>query len=182
MRNNSKALKGFALVELLVVIAVIAILAALLLPVLVQSKRKAQQTQCIGNLHQQGVAMHMFMTEYNCYPTWIVPSNTDYSGRWWITQLEHVGFGISDPIKDFYQKGVWECPSAQARQGNLQDSPFYGYNVFGVLAVGNLFTNFGIGGLRSHEPNMFRPIGDTEVVAPSDMMAIGESDAFAFMR
>lgn len=173
---------AFTLVELLVVIAIIGILAALLLPALSQSKRKAQQIQCVGNLHQQGIAMHTFMAEYNCYPTWITPSNTDLPGRWWLTQLEGAGFGISNPEIDFYQKGVWQCPAAPARTGQLGDSPFYGLNVFGVLPVGNLVTNFGIGGQHSPDLTAFKPVGDTEVVAPSEMMAIGDSDAFAFMR
>jgi prepilin-type processing-associated H-X9-DG protein len=48
------------LVELLVVIAIIAILAALLLPVLASGKAKARSAQCIDQLHQWEIAMHMY--------------------------------------------------------------------------------------------------------------------------
>src|SRR5689334_5945445 len=92
--------KGFNLIELLVVIAIIGILVALLLPTLMRSKQNAQRVQCVGNLHQQGVALRTFISEYNCYPTWITPSNTELPGRWWALQLERGGYGISNPQKD----------------------------------------------------------------------------------
>ena len=51
---------AFSLVELLVVISVIALLAALLLPTLAESKEKARSIQCIGNLRQWGLAYRMY--------------------------------------------------------------------------------------------------------------------------
>lgn len=65
---------GFTLIELLAVIATIATLAALLLPVLTKAKIKAQQTKCISNLHQLGVAWAMYYGDYagelaESYPT-----------------------------------------------------------------------------------------------------------------
>jgi len=173
---------AFTLTELLVVVAIVSIIAALLLPAISQSKGRAQQIQCVGNLHQQGVAIHTFVAEYNCYPTWITSSNTDLPGRWWLDQIERGGFGISNPVDNFYQLGIWHCPAAQLREGQMSDSPFYGYNVFGVLPVGNLTTNLGLGGQRPENSATEKSVRESEVVVPVEMIAIGESDAFAFMR
>lgn len=64
-QGQSTGRSGFTLVELLAVVATIAILAALLLPILSRAKIKAQRTACFSNLHQLGVAWLMYPTDNN---------------------------------------------------------------------------------------------------------------------
>jgi prepilin-type processing-associated H-X9-DG protein/prepilin-type N-terminal cleavage/methylation domain-containing protein len=174
---------AFTLIELLVVIAIIGILAALLLPTLSSAKAKAQRIACVSNLHQLGVAMHVFLTDYHAYPSAMDSTNSDLGGAWWAVQLERTGLGISNPPSDFNEKGVWHCPSHRWLNYGPGHFPSYTYNAFGV-GQGDISTN--TLGLKGYEvAGKTVPVGESEVASPCDMMAIGDSlfgDHIFFLR
>lgn len=55
---------AFTLVELLVAVAVLAVLAALLLPALGSGQSKAHRAQCLSQLHQWGIAVQLYADEH----------------------------------------------------------------------------------------------------------------------
>ena len=74
MKNGHAA--SFTLIELLIVVAIIAILAALLLPALGMAKEKARSAQCVSNLRQIG----LMSTSYsNDYQDWVLPHSMRYA-------------------------------------------------------------------------------------------------------
>src|SRR5579863_9975311 len=65
-RNTTKARQpGFSLVELLVVIGIIAVLAALLLPALSMAKARGRRVTCLSNVRQIDLGFRMYCDDSN---------------------------------------------------------------------------------------------------------------------
>jgi len=59
---------AFTVLELLIVIAIIALIAALLFPLFAGARKKARETQCMNNLHQIYVAWSLYTSDYQDTP------------------------------------------------------------------------------------------------------------------
>jgi prepilin-type processing-associated H-X9-DG protein/prepilin-type N-terminal cleavage/methylation domain-containing protein len=175
---------AFSLMELLVVMAIIGILSALLLTAVSRAKAKAQQIQCVGNLHQLGVGLQAFLADNHGYPVLLTSTNRN-SGmeRFWIGQLQQDALGNPHLTTNFYYQGVWLCPSAKWSTEVLRGLPYadgwsyYAYNsdVFDAKNHHVAPTNqFGLQGHFNPKTHAYLPIRESEIIVPSDMLAIGD--------
>ncbi len=108
-----KTTKGFTLAELLVVITIIAIIAGILLPVLIQAQDTARMKVCVSNLKQLGVAFRMYLDDNSGYALPGPPQTWDMTLD--PTPLQKylkeppVATGRDDAIES-NPKRVWICP------------------------------------------------------------------------
>jgi prepilin-type N-terminal cleavage/methylation domain-containing protein/prepilin-type processing-associated H-X9-DG protein len=119
--------KAFTLIELLIVISIIALLAAMLLPAYARVRASARRTTCQSNLHQLTLATRIYLQDYDGYfPVALI----DTAGQSWQDRLEPY----------LRNKQVLLCPDGV---GTLPLAGHYGAN-FAVFHSSPLVNDAGI--------------------------------------
>ncbi|MFW5867604.1 MAG: DUF1559 domain-containing protein [Armatimonadota bacterium] len=122
--------KGFTLIELLVVIAIIAILAAILFPVFARARDKARQASCQSNLKQIGLAIQMYVQDYD-------ETMPGYHSSVFGSRVQG-WYDLMEPYTD--NEDISKCPSGSYeetwdRENLPNETGFYGRTVFGSYSA-----------------------------------------------
>lgn len=134
MGRNASRRAGFTLVEILVVIAIVAILTGLLLPALSRAREKSREAACAGNLRQIGQVAAIYNDDYGALP----PANFSGYVMWngvdyllYARLLETAGQPLA---KSFF------CPSSRAFPMYDADTGIQNLGVPGKLTAGTYQT------------------------------------------
>jgi prepilin-type processing-associated H-X9-DG protein len=123
---------AFTLIELLVIIANMAILAAILFPVFAQARDKSRQATCQSNLKQLGMAIMMYVQDYDeSYPLYAMFPD----------QVSHWYDLINQYIKARnFTSSIYFCPSVTKKSIGGNEAAGYGVNFLHVIQYPSQFS------------------------------------------
>ena len=128
--------KGFTLIELLVVVSVVAILMAILLPVLGAARKQGKTVGCLSNLRQLAIAAELYTRNNDgYYPIAYMYKMRDsvfISYAWDFTTVKDWSSGEKKVVPGLLWQGemiekIQQCPAFGGTH-NWFDDPYTGYN------------------------------------------------------
>lgn len=126
MKAMLRARAGITLVELLAVVAILALLMALLLPAVQSAREAARRMQCANNLRQCGIALQRHHEQYRRFPPGGAadqpPFGTRYAGwgsSWLVYILPYVEQESIYSQMQFSGLSGWSTPSLQVLRGKM---------------------------------------------------------------
>ncbi len=120
-----KASRGFTLVEVLVVAAILAVLISLLSSVFAKAMRSADSSACISNLRQIGIAINLYAAEHGMrYPG--VGITATSARRWNLLLNDYFFQGKTTIAQSKFEKSSLFCPAYGKMPEDFgSDSPTY---------------------------------------------------------
>jgi len=103
-KPNLLAPRGFTLVELLVVVAILGILIGMLLPAVQHVREAARRTQCLNNVAQIGLGLHNFEYTYEHFPAGVIDAKGPVLN---VPQGQHVSFFVQ-LLPYIEQRGIFD--------------------------------------------------------------------------
>ena len=149
--------RAFTIIELLVVVAIISILAALLLPVMGEARAMARSATCISNLRQLGVALNIYRNVWDCYPAHQDKISSSVRYRWF--QQLHDLLGLDTDVEKCPEVPTWVCGRNNS----------YGYN-YKYLGSARKFPD-----PADSSKTVFENFPVRVIDAPSHTIAFGDS-------
>ena len=172
-RSSGGTGRGFTLVELLVVIAVIAILAGLMVPALIGARDRAQSVVCLSNLRQLQTAWLMYASDQS---ERLSPSETDAvfpNGARWVNGCM---FPAYDPNGDRTNRALLLAPGPGHLGPYLKSADVF--HCPSDQSTTNIFGRRGPRRVRSYAMNQYIVAGDG--VGHSGNSNIPETESWSY--